>query len=87
VDHKENAVGGAVSTTLGGAILQILLLDLVFSVDLIITPVGMTDHLAIMYIAVIVVITRDAGGHDPACRLHRAQPHASVPNLKFGVSG
>jgi len=57
VDHKENAVGRAVSNTLGGAIFQILLLDLVFSVDSIITAVGMTDHLAIMYIAVIVAIT------------------------------
>ena len=57
VDHKEAAVGRAVSTTLGGAIFQILLLDLVFSVDSIITAVGMTDHLAIMYIAVIVAIT------------------------------
>ena len=50
-------VGYAVSVTLGGAIFQILLLDLVFSVDSIITAVGMTDHLAIMYIAVIVAIT------------------------------
>ena len=43
--------------TLGGAIFQILLLDLVFSVNSIITAVGMTDHLAIMYIAVIVAVT------------------------------
>ena len=50
-------VGHAVNVTLGGAIFQILLLDLVFSVDSIITAVGMTDHLAIMYIAVIVAIT------------------------------
>jgi predicted tellurium resistance membrane protein TerC len=57
VDHKDEAVGKAVTTTLGGAIFQILLLDLVFSVDSIITAVGMTDHLAIMYIAVIVAIT------------------------------
>ena len=42
---------------MGAAIFQILLLDLVFSVDSIITAVGMTDHLAIMYIAVIVAIT------------------------------
>ncbi|HRO12058.1 MAG TPA: TerC family protein, partial [Amaricoccus sp.] len=56
-DHKDDTVGKAVSTTLGGAIFQILLLDLVFSVDSIITAVGMTDHLAIMYIAVIVAIT------------------------------
>jgi predicted tellurium resistance membrane protein TerC len=56
-DHKDDMVGNAVSVTLGGAIFQILLLDLVFSVDSIITAVGMTDHLAIMYIAVIVAIT------------------------------
>lgn len=57
VDHKDTAVSDAVNVTLGGAIFQILLLDLVFSVNSIITAVGMTDHLAIMYIAVIVAIT------------------------------
>ena len=41
---------------MGGAIFQILLLDLVFSVDSIITAVGMTEHIAIMYIAVIITI-------------------------------
>lgn len=56
-DHADNAVSQAVGVTLGGAIFQILLLDLVFSVDSIITAVGMTDELAIMYIAVIVAIT------------------------------
>ncbi len=56
-DHKDEMVGKAVNVTLGGAIFQILLLDLVFSVDSIITAVGMTEHLAIMYIAVIVAIT------------------------------
>ncbi|MFQ8432403.1 TerC family protein [Amaricoccus sp. W119] len=56
-DPKDEMVGNAVNATLGGAIFQILLLDLVFSVDSIITAVGMTDHLAIMYIAVIVAIT------------------------------
>ncbi|MBP7243526.1 TerC family protein [Amaricoccus sp.] len=55
-DHKDEMVGKAVNVTLGGAIFQILLLDLVFSVDSIITAVGMTEHLAIMYIAVIVAI-------------------------------
>jgi predicted tellurium resistance membrane protein TerC len=56
-DHKDEMVSHTVSVTLGGAIFQILLLDLVFSVDSIITAVGMTDHLAIMYIAVFVAIT------------------------------
>lgn len=38
------------------AISQILLLDLVFSVDSIITAVGMTENLIIMYIAVIAAV-------------------------------
>jgi predicted tellurium resistance membrane protein TerC len=38
------------------AITQIILLDLVFSVDSIITAVGMTDHIPIMVIAVCVAV-------------------------------
>ncbi len=56
-DHQDGAVSDVVNLSLRGAIFQILLLDLVFSVDSIITAVGMTDYLAIMYIAVIVAIT------------------------------
>ena len=55
-DHKDTLVG-AVTMTLGAAIFQILLLDLVFSIDSIITAVGMTDEIAIMYIAVIVAVS------------------------------
>ena len=56
-DHKDNMVGQTLQLTLGGAIFQILLLDLVFSIDSIITAVGMTDEIAIMYIAVIAAVT------------------------------
>jgi predicted tellurium resistance membrane protein TerC len=38
------------------AIAQILMLDLVFSIDSILTAVGMTDHLPIMIIAVLVAV-------------------------------
>jgi predicted tellurium resistance membrane protein TerC len=43
--------------TFGAAIGQILLLDLVFSLDSIITAVGMTDIVMIMVIAVIAAVT------------------------------
>jgi predicted tellurium resistance membrane protein TerC len=56
-DDKENMLGETLQLSLGGAILQILLLDLVFSIDSIITAVGMTDEIAIMYIAVIAAVT------------------------------
>ncbi|MGW9229506.1 TerC family protein [Pseudorhizobium sp. NPDC055634] len=57
VDHKEDMVGGAASITFSSAIIQILLLDLVFSVDSIITAVGMTPHLPIMIVAVVAAVT------------------------------
>ena len=40
----------------GAAITQILMLDIVFSVDSIITAVGMTPHVPIMVIAVVVTV-------------------------------
>ncbi|ELQ6172208.1 TerC family protein [Cronobacter dublinensis] len=41
----------------GSAIIQILVLDLVFSIDSIITAVGMTEHVLIMVIAVLFAVT------------------------------
>lgn len=46
----------AVTLTFSAAISQILLLDLVFSIDSIITAVGMTEHVPIMVIAVLVAV-------------------------------
>ncbi|MFN7103847.1 MAG: TerC family protein [Pseudorhizobium sp.] len=56
VDHKEDIVSGA-AVTFGAVIGQILVLDLVFSIDSIITAVGMTPHVPIMVVAVIVAVT------------------------------
>jgi predicted tellurium resistance membrane protein TerC len=57
-DSKEGApIAGRAALNFGAAIFQIILLDLVFSIDSILTAVGMTDHLAIMFIAVISAVT------------------------------
>jgi predicted tellurium resistance membrane protein TerC len=53
---KEPHAGEKVAGSFAGAIVQILLLDLVFSVDSILTAVGMTDHLPIMVVAVVVAV-------------------------------
>jgi predicted tellurium resistance membrane protein TerC len=42
--------------SLGSAIVQILLLDIVFSIDSILTAVGMTEEVAIMMVAVVVAV-------------------------------
>ncbi|MBZ9793305.1 TerC family protein [Rhizobium sp. 3T7] len=57
VDHNEDFIATAATAGFTAAIGQILLLDLVFSVDSIITAVGMTPHLPIMVVAVIAAVT------------------------------
>ena len=47
---------GKAAMGFGAAIFQIILLDLVFSIDSIITAVGMTDHVPVMVIAVLVAV-------------------------------
>ncbi|UVC11517.1 TerC family protein [Rhizobium sp. TH2] len=56
IDKQEDFIASSATTTFAAAIGQILLLDLVFSVDSIITAVGMTPHLPIMVVAVVVAV-------------------------------
>lgn len=51
--HAEGAVK-AVYATLSSVIMQMILLDLVFSIDSVITAVGLTDSLLVIYGAVLV---------------------------------
>ena len=55
-DDAEAAAAQAASTTMTGVIFQILMLDLVFSLDSIITAVGMTNDIPIMVAAVIIAV-------------------------------
>jgi predicted tellurium resistance membrane protein TerC len=82
-DGKENIVSDAATLTVGGAIFQILLLDLVFSVDSIITAVGMTDQIAIMYIAVIAAVVVMLVAADPLARFIEANPTIVMLALGF----
>lgn len=48
--------GGPVVATFGSVLFQIMLLDIVFSLDSVITAVGMVDQISIMVIAVVVSV-------------------------------
>jgi predicted tellurium resistance membrane protein TerC len=58
-DKLEGHEGGGnarVAASFAGIIVQILLLDIVFSLDSVITAVGMADDLAVMVIAVVIAV-------------------------------
>lgn len=64
-DESAPDVKTAAISSVGGAIVQIILLDIVFSIDSILTAVGMTEHLPIMIIAVIVAVALMLLAADP----------------------
>ncbi len=53
---QEEGVMATAATTFGAALVQIFLLDLVFSLDSVITAVGMADRVEVMIAAVVVAI-------------------------------
>jgi predicted tellurium resistance membrane protein TerC len=73
----------AVSLTFTAAIVQILLLDIVFSIDSILTAVGMTDYVEIMYVAVIVAVTVMLFAADPLANFINKNPTVVMLALGF----
>jgi predicted tellurium resistance membrane protein TerC len=69
--------------TFGAAITQILLLDLVFSLDSIITAVGMTDNVMIMVIAVVVAVTTMLLAANPLANFINNNPTVVMLALGF----
>lgn len=62
---------------------QILLLDLVFSLDSIITAVGMTDHVPIMVIAILVTVTLMLLAATPLANFIQSNPTIVMLALAF----
>lgn len=58
LEGAEEAPAGtaAVTATFGAVIAQIAIIDIVFSLDSVITAVGMVDELAIMVIAIVIAV-------------------------------
>ena len=70
-------------TSFRNTIIQILILDLVFSVDSIITAVGMVDELWIMYAAVIVTVGIMLFASEPISRFINRHPAFKMLALSF----
>jgi predicted tellurium resistance membrane protein TerC len=72
-----------VVANLGAAVVQIILLDLVFSIDSILTAVGMTEHLPVMVIAVLVAVGVMLLAADPLANFIAKNPTVVMLALGF----
>jgi predicted tellurium resistance membrane protein TerC len=75
--------GGTVAMNFAAAVAQILLLDLVFSLDSIITAVGMTQHVEIMVIAVVFTVIVMLVAATPLAQFISANPTVVILALSF----
>ena len=82
-DMLEKDKTDMVISNVGSAIFQIILLDLVFSIDSILTAVGMTDHLPIMVVAVLVAVTVMLLAADPLANFINENPTVVMLALGF----
>ena len=81
--EEEKTLSNAVALTMGSAVVQILMLDLVFSIDGIITAVGMTEHLPIMIIAVVSAVVVMLVAANPLAKFINDNPTVVMLALGF----
>ena len=74
---------GTAALSFSSVIVQIILLDLVFSIDSILTAVGMTDNLAVMVIAVLVAVTVMLLAAEPLANFINKNPTVVMLALGF----
>jgi predicted tellurium resistance membrane protein TerC len=82
-EEHEDSGGSRVANSLTSAILQIALIDLVFSVDSIITAVGMADHVEVMIAAVAVAILVMYLASEPVAAFIERHPTTKMLALSF----
>ncbi|MDO7841454.1 TerC family protein [Sphingomonas immobilis] len=73
----------AAELTFTAAIVQIIALDIVFSIDSILTAVGMTEHVEVMYVAVVVAVAVMLLAADPLSNFINKNPSVVMLALGF----
>lgn len=82
-DHEERSASG--TATFGAVISQIMMIDLVFSLDSVITAVGIADHVPVMIAAVLVSIVVMMVASGPISAFIQRHPSAKMLALAFLV--
>jgi predicted tellurium resistance membrane protein TerC len=82
---KTPGVAAAATATFGAVIAQIIAIDLVFSIDSILTAVGMTDDVPIMVAAVVITVAIMMVAADPLAKFIEKNPTLVMLALAFLV--
>jgi predicted tellurium resistance membrane protein TerC len=82
-EEEHAAEAGAKAASFGGVIVQIVLLDIVFSIDSVLTAVGLVDEIAIMVAAVLISVGVMVFASGPLSRFVHEHPSVKMLALSF----
>jgi predicted tellurium resistance membrane protein TerC len=83
MDHDEDGEGSAKPHSFWGTIVQIMILDIVFSLDSVITAVGLADHVEVMIGAVVVSVIIMMWAATPIANFVNRRPTVKMLALSF----
>jgi predicted tellurium resistance membrane protein TerC len=83
LEGEEGHASQKVAVSLGGVIVQIMLLDIVFSLDSVITAVGMVNEIAIMVSAVVIAVGIMLFASGPISSFVNDRPTLKILALSF----
>lgn len=83
-DHDApDSPAGVAGVTFRGIVLQIAVIDIIFSLDSVITAVGMADHLWVMVVAVVIAMVIMIIASNPLANFVSAHPTVKMLALSF----
>ena len=83
-DHDgQDAPQGVAGVTFRGIVLQIAVIDIIFSLDSVITAVGMADHLWVMVVAVVIAMVIMIIASNPLANFVAGHPTVKMLALSF----
>ena len=83
LEGEQGHASAKIIPSFAGVIVQIMLLDIVFSLDSVITAVGMVDHLAVMATAVVIAVGIMMLSADSISRFVTRHPTIKMLALSF----
>lgn len=83
LDHRNPVTGRVVAVSLSAVIFQIMLLDIVFSLDSVITAVGMAKEIAVMITAIVLSVGVMLAFAEPISRFIESRPTLQMLALAF----
>ncbi len=81
--HQVETGAGAKTATFGGVLVQIVLLDIVFSLDSVLTAVGMANEISVMIAAVVIAVLVMLVASGPLSRFVHDHPSVKMLALAF----